>query len=160
MLINKDFLTWLLIVWWQWCQPIWSQVWASFLLIWILARKFLSKHGNFSKILHISQVPESFGKDWWGPYECFDINQPTVCIELKRHCESKYGVPPITYARNGHCLYKKWIQMTSFYTNKILVTIGYHIWGPKRKLFINHSNGLIRLHGVHTSNMPDTDIFP
>ena len=31
MLINKDFLPWLLIVWWLYCQPIWCQVWKSYL---------------------------------------------------------------------------------------------------------------------------------
>ena len=47
MLINKDFLTWLLIGWRLCCQPIRCQVWKP-LLTWILTWKFLSNSTHWS----------------------------------------------------------------------------------------------------------------
>ena len=58
-------------------------------------RKSTFLHEKLSEsILSISDVPENYVRNSWGPKQCFGINQPSGRAKLKWHHIPKLRVPP------------------------------------------------------------------
>ena len=111
-------------------------------------RKSIFLHEKWSEsILSISDVPETYVENSWGPNQRFGINQPSGRAQLKWHHIPKLRVPPSKTPKID-ILCEKWSERTLSISD-VLETYVENSWGPKQRFGINQPSGRAQLKWHH-----------
>ena len=113
---------------------------------------------------HISDVPETYVENIWGPKQRFGINQPSGRTQLKSHLIPKLRVPP-SKRRKSTFLHEK-LSESILSISDVPENYVRNSWGPKQRFGINQPSGRAKLKWHHIpklrvppSKTPKIDIF-
>ena len=98
-------------------------------------------------ILFISDVPETYVGNSWGPKQRVGINQPTGPAQLKSHHILKLRVP--RQKRRKSKFLKEKLSESTLSISDGLETHVDNSWGPKQRLGINQPSGRAQLKWHH-----------
>ena len=111
-------------------------------------RKSNFLHEKLSEsILFISDVPENYVENSWGPQQRFGINQPSGRAQLMSHHIPKLRVPP-SKRRKSTFLNEK-LSESILSISDVPENYVRNSWGPKQRFGINQPSGRAQLKSHH-----------
>ena len=101
--------------------------------------------------LDISDVPETYVEDSWGPYQRFGINQPSGRAQLKWQHIPKLK---LTHQKRRKSTFwiEKWSE-SSLDISDVPETYVEHSWGPWQRFGINQPTGRAQLKWHHITKL-------
>ena len=106
--------------------------------------------------LSISDVPENYVGNSWGPKQRFGINQPSGRAQLKSHHIPKLRVPR-QKRRKSIFLDEKWYESISSLSDVPETYVG-NSWGLKQRFGINQPSGRAQLKSHHIPKRKGTPV--
>ena len=97
--------------------------------------------------LDISDLPETYDQNSWGPLQRFGINQPSGRAQLKWHHIPKLRVTR-QKRRKSTFLIQKWSEST-LDASDVWETYVENSWGPEQRFGINQPSGRVQLKSHH-----------